>query len=823
MSAAGAAGPSELVRAYAAGLAAARTAPADAERAALLLLLRLRVLRAAEQRGLLPAGSLDAPDAERLARLARALWQGDAELGVACLRLQLFAPTLEPALEQALPQSALSDELLAAGLGAAVPFDWHALGALYETQLEAGARRARGAHFTPAFAVEHLLDRALEPALEAHLARLDALDDAAARAACFELRVADLACGAGSFLVAALPRLVRRLADYLARRPLLRSTPGELAQRCAEQCLYGVDLDPLAVALAHSGIALSAGAAGPGLARHLARGNALIGRALPGEVPLAAQAATSEELAPFDFPGAFPEVFGGARPGFDVLLGNPPWREATVEEHAFWSRHAPGLRALSQREQEAAKQRLRAERPELWARYRQELAAAEALRRALHAAVYPGMSTGDPDLYKAFCWRFWQLAAEPGGRIGLVLPRSALSSQGSGAFRSAVFAQGGSADVTTLTNAGGWVFPDAEQRYTIALVALERSAAASEHAELCLRGPYASAARYRAGLERTAVRFSAAEVRSWGSGAPLPQLPDERSIEVFARLRRAPRLDHDAPGSWRARPVSELHATRDKPLLELAPGGRADLWPVYKGESFDLWRADTGRSYAWADPARLLPVLQQRRLRGGRRAGSPLAECALDWRERADTLPCLAPRIAFRDVSRATDSRTVRAALVPPRVFLANQAPYLVWPRGSERDQAYLLGVLASLPLDWFARRFVETHLNYHLLNALPVPRPGPGDTRVRRVVELAGRLASSDARFADWARAVGVEVGPLTEPARSALIDELDAVVCRLYELDGLELRHVFETFHPGGAAARRLPGVLRHFEAWGRHTGSC
>ena len=85
----------------------------------------------------------------------------------------------------------------------------------------------------------------------------------------------------------------------------------------------------------------------------------------------------------------------------------------------------------------------------------------------------------------------------------------------------------------------------------------------------------------------------------------------------------------------------------------------------------------------------------------------------------------------------------MRAALVPAEVVLTNTAPYLLWPRGQARDEAFLLGVLCSLPLDWYARRYVETHLNFHLLNALPVPRPAAGDGRRDRVIALAGRLFS--------------------------------------------------------------------------------
>ena len=37
-------------------------------------------------------------------------------------------------------------------------------------------------------------------------------------------------------------------------------------------------------------------------------------------------------------------------------------------------------------------------------------------------------------------------------------------------------------------------------------------------------------------------------------------------------------------------------------------------------ESFDLWEPDTGRYYGWADPARLVPLLQEKRLRSSRSA-----------------------------------------------------------------------------------------------------------------------------------------------------------------------------------------------------------
>lgn len=532
-------------------------------------------------------------------------------------------------------------------------------------------------------------------------------------------------------------------------------------------------------------------------------------------------------LSPLHFPIAFPEVFLRERSGFDVILGNPPWEEATLEEHAFWARHFPGMRSMNQRDQERMKERCRQDRPDLASLYEKELAQADALRLALTTGPYPGMGTGDPDLYKAFCWRFINLAATDFGWVGVVLPRSAFNAKGTTEFRIATFKCAEPVDVTTLVNNRQWVFPEVHPQYSIALVAIRRAASGEN---IRLRGPFASTERFFAGIHRPPSVFATQEVLSWTDTASLPLLPTEESLEVFARLRAAPRLDLDEPDQWRARPHRELDATNDKKLMDVQSHERPrGYWPVFKGESFDLWEPDRGPPtyYAWADPKRVVPHLHDKARRGMRLKSSPFSE--FDGRRllRAESLPCYAPRIAFRDVTNRTNQRTVIVALVPPKVFIANQAPYLLWARGDEKDEAFLLGVLASLPLDWYARRFVETHVNFYVFNPFPVPRPDRDDPLWQRAVVLAGRLAAVDERYADWAAAVGVECGPVDGKLKYDMICELDAVVALLYGLDERHLRHIFETFHegwgPGQTAAhptvgdydRRLEGTMEHFRA--------
>ena len=142
-----------------------------------------------------------------------------------------------------------------------------------------GSRKSTGSYFTKPFAVEHLLNNALEPALEDHVARLterfEAGDEAAVAQAFFDFRCADLAMGSGHFLVGAVDRIEAKLSAFLALHPVapinaelerLRSAAtkalGDLAdgieiehtsllrRQVARRCVYGIDQNSIAVELA---------------------------------------------------------------------------------------------------------------------------------------------------------------------------------------------------------------------------------------------------------------------------------------------------------------------------------------------------------------------------------------------------------------------------------------------------------------------------------------------------------------------------------------------------------------------------------------------
>ena len=558
-----------------------------------------------------------------------------------------------------------------------------------------GVRKFTGSYYTKPFAVKHLLDKVLEPALKDHFERLDSMDDATAAERFFDFRVADIAMGSGHFLVGAIDRIEKGMADFLVGRDLPRVRnklaelrraarthlggdaasafsieDGQLLRRMiARRCIYGVDLNDISVQLARLAVWIHTFVPGLPLSfldHNLVRGNSLVGigtiddikakleapntplfrcdaESLLGkaakplrrlanlndatvaevrqarqaqqeaeeavaatkalcdlitarpisdrtlikdfqfqdwesrgedvdEMPEAVAARELSGLAVLHFPVAFPEVFLRERSGFDVILGNPPWKKPKVEEHSFWARHFPGLRGMSQRDQEAEKARFRQERPDLVAALREEVRENDDVRQALLGGDFPGMGTGDADVYKAFCWRFWRLAAKQGGRIGVVLPRSALQAKGSQEFRKAVFGEASSMDVTMLLNRREWVFAEVEERYTIGLIAIERGQ--EKKGRLSMRGPYGNDDAYGVGIAREPLAFYPDDIEQWNDSASLPLLPSDESVDVFAQLSKAPRLDtiedtiiNGGGGGWRARPDREMDATAQKHFM----------------------------------------------------------------------------------------------------------------------------------------------------------------------------------------------------------------------------------------------------------------
>ena len=319
-------------------------ATTEVQQAAQRILDRLIVMRAAEDRRVLPAETLSTlhtawkkalidPSSLFIKSLRHQFEQFDnvynSEMfapGHVCDRVSISNAVMEKTLEVLYDYNF---DLIDADI----------LGSIYEGYLgfvlgeekgeltfqrQEGARKSHGVYYTPTYVVEYLVDHALGPVLkDADGSRISAV------------RLVDPACGSGSFLIKAYDRLGERYARLNEQakaeakgRRTIEEHEGrskevhDYRERVLRENLFGVDLDAQAAEIAAINLMLKALRPGQKLPLIL-RENIRVGNALISndDADLAAVFGDGwKNKLPFRWASEFPAIFGDERGGFDVVL-----------------------------------------------------------------------------------------------------------------------------------------------------------------------------------------------------------------------------------------------------------------------------------------------------------------------------------------------------------------------------------------------------------------------------------------------------------------------------------------------------------------------
>jgi len=201
------------------------------------------------------------------------------------------------------------------------------LGAVYEQYLghlsrkakegkiaeDRAKRKKQGIYYTPTFIVDYIVENTLGKIIkEKSLTEIE------------NLKILDPACGSGSFLIKAFDVLDKTLKELRSGRT--SADHAHRKYRILTGNIYGVDLDEHAIEITRLNLLLKAIEVGhklPLLSDNTKVGNSLI-------------SGTEKELKNyfgrdwkkkkrFNWEEEFPEIFKGKNPGFDAIIGNPPW------------------------------------------------------------------------------------------------------------------------------------------------------------------------------------------------------------------------------------------------------------------------------------------------------------------------------------------------------------------------------------------------------------------------------------------------------------------------------------------------------------------
>jgi hypothetical protein len=785
-----------------------------------------------------------------------------------------------------------------------------------------GERKATGSFFTPSVVVDHVIDRSLDPALDAHLGRikkhLAAGDEASAARDFFDFRVADLAMGSGHFLVAAVDRIEAKMRTFLAEKDTQvpginaelhrlahaaksalgkdESAIGEiepsalLRRQIARRCIYGLDINPLAVELSRLAIWIHTFVPGlpmSSLDHGLVCANSLTGigtieealQALQPDIPvvplkkgharlvsvyesvitenlekaskLLIEVANSDEakksevkaaaliaqkarksaeptreifnaavaarlglfdprnifdensliemskrhdvdesialLNPAHFPYLFPEVFLRENPGFDVLLGNPPWEEPIVAEHKFWNRFFPGLVSEPNAKQKSLMAEYATNRPDLVELLNLDKETNNVIRESLVKGPFPGMGAGDPDLYKGFAWRNWSLLRGE-GLFGGIFPRSLWVTKGSAEWRRRVIPNS-VINVDFCRNRGEWMFEGVNPGLQITLVTVQKESGP----ELMVSGEYDGLEVFNSQKDASGVAIPIEKLAETDAEFCIPAIDSIQAIQLWTLLLNFPALsDGRLPNhrsDFRCSPANDLHATNDSNLFV----DDVNAHQVTNHRNISQFQFDAGVDpFAYCD---LLPVekyLQSQRVNTVGRPSSPFSIRSNNWALDASTHPLKHARLALRGPVHSSNTRKVWCALLPENTVTTNNVTTLVFDSDDKILQSYVMGVLNSGVIDWYGHLKINLYLNFFILYTLPVPVYVQENPICMRIAELARRLAIVPGlKYGNW----GKGINPIITPReRESAIAEIDALLWEYMALPEKFLSLVFD-----------------------------
>ncbi|GGR26301.1 Eco57I restriction-modification methylase domain-containing protein [Streptomyces roseolus] len=517
----------------------------------------------------------------------------------------------------------------------------------------------------------------------------------------------------------------------------------------------------------------------------------------------------------------FPEVFSvpesgagiseatGWAGGFDCVLGNPPWDSVELKEQEFFAQRAPEIAAISNasaRKKQIAKLQETPETLELYGEY-------AAAKRAVYAESHflrrservPLTGQGNLNLYAVFAETDRILTGER-GRAGVIVPTGIATDARTQYFFKDLVENGSIAALYDFENRAG-LFPDVDSRMKFSILSL--AGRALREAE----GRFAFFLQDPAELDDAEKAFvlTPEEITLLNPNTgTCPVFRTRRDAEITLGVyRRVPVLlrEGDPAGDpWSVSFLRMFDMSHDSHLFH----AREDLMA-------EGWRLD-GNVFVLGG-ARMLPLYEAKMLHHYDHRWATYDEDGstrdVKLEEKKERDGVIAPRywvpatnvrerlvargwenhwlLAFRNVCRNTDERTVISSVIPESA-VGHSAPLVLAREGNLLQQ-----VLSSYVCDYVLRQKLGgVNLSFNYFEQIPVPLLATVLVHQEFMRKRGLELAFVTRELEPFARDLGDTGAPFVwdEDRRTIIRAELDALFFHLYGIDRDDVAYILDTF---------------------------
>jgi hypothetical protein len=638
-----------------------------------------------------------------------------------------------------------------------------------------------------------------------------------------EIKVVDPACGSGAFLIRAYDILEDKyveLIDVLAihEPKLADELRNKVSDIILHDNLFGVDLSPEAVEIAQ--LALWLGTAHKrktlaDLSKNIVCGNSLI---------------SDPQIDPraLDWQKKFPDVFSRPNPGFDCVIGNPPWERFTLKNREFFDTSAPHiLEAPTAAESRRLIEKLKTQNPPLYERYIQAKESAEKTMTYIRwCGRFPLAGKGDINTYAVFAELAHSIVS-PTGRAGLLVPTGIATDKTNEEFFAKL--------VTLQTLSGLYdfenrkkIFPDVDGRQKFSVLLFGGSKNKSKSADFVFFAHEMDDLKDK----KRQISLSANDFKLLNPNTqtcPIFRCKRDANLTKYI-YKRVPALINktrkQGGNPWGIKFFTMFHQSSDAGLFHTAEQLKPDgfkrdgpLWKKRKQVFLPLYEAKMIQMFDHR--AASVIIDEENWMRQGQTDETSLVqhqnpEFAVEprwWVDDSDVRRVLGDRdiakiIAFKNVTSPTNQRTMIAAFIPYS-GVVHSAPLIF--TGSDinaRLTACLLGNLNAFAYDYICRQKIGgVNLSYFIIEQIPTFHPDfykqkcPWDKKQSLEKWISDRVLKLTCTSNDMiplAEAAGFKppVHKWDPVERLDLMAELDAAYFLLYGIERNDVEYILSTF---------------------------
>ena len=524
-------------------------------------------------------------------------------------------------------------------------------------------------------------------------------------------------------------------------------------------------------------------------------------------------------LEPFHWAYEFDEIIV-TRGGFDAIITNPPWENFKPDAKEFFQKHSAVVtkNAMRLEDFETEKAEVLSNYPEIKASWLDYLSgfphvnlyfrnAAQYLNQT--AIINGRKATTDLNLYKLFLEQCTHLLAK-GARCGIVIPSGIYTDLGATQLRRMLFNHTEITGLFCFENRKA-IFEGVHRSFKFVVLSFENGGTTTSFPVSFMRHDVRELQTFpTAGSLHISTELIA---KLAPDSLSLLEFHSELDVNLANKFFRWPPFGDLKEDTWNIRLQREFHITDDANLYH--PAFTEGMVPLVEGKAIHQFKYPFSKPRYWLHPGEALDSIRAMRLRAIARI-CKAAEIKADVEPADVKIDSFSYRVAFRDIARNTDERTMLAALIPPGVYCPDTIRLEVVFRDEIRkgklalnvtsinnsERLAFLAAMNSFALDFQVRQKVTTHVSLFLVYQLPIPRLTAAHPDFLPLAERAARLVGTAPEFDDllkdvFGKSASHKTHGVTDPqARLTLRAQIDALVARLYDLTTEEFQHILSTF---------------------------